>query len=802
MSSSSSSGGVKNLGGEIQNKKSKEDEIRENERRHNEETERRGILEGKGWGSGKRKSYLRSSSALPHSCQPSPHNGTRTANVDNEYSDEETHSNDEDESARKNNGDVEDEIEPPPPPPPPSSKSPSKNEFIYRPHERSTRLVEYFIVVSSKARIRKRKIEVHETSVEKEIAGTGRKIDLDTESQPLANGNANNKATALSGKISPKNVSFFKKGEISTEVQQSSTPIASNKKVIDASFVIRRSNDDDIADNQPITNKIPYASPEVLRRINSRSVHLPGVSSGVERKGSAIPIVPVVSEEGSGVTKDQTKISLSLTKSPEKKSGINKMRFKFLGRLKKSPPPPPATAVEKADKCQGLSTNVKVALGLEKLKDDGGKAYGNNQVLISPLSKDEVKSNSDRVNANNSNKPMASVTSSDNNHSFSSHHPSHVHPTIGKEKSPQNDQSFQETYDSSETESFKELSGASSSRTGGDISENIHMPQTGDEGAWENSRIPRHEIYFQPEVTTQYPLVDHVDNPLNPMIKHFCFPNNEVIFLTPVFQMPHIHHFVLTNDKGKKMFGTCLTIYEEFQPPDDKDMTEEEYEALAWYKSNRGKVHSNPEEGDNIEVTLTSTGKIRALYLPKVLCLLSAWPYLHAFREYLSQLYRLATMTNLMTVPIERYILNVCEEIPPPPPGSFKLQLKILNSTIQMWAPPANQPIPYVSLPFGRLFECLEIHNIIYIWYALTLERKILLVSSQSSLLTVCAEILCSLLFPMQWSHLYIPVLPRFLSPMLGKSIDIVVICPVILASFALFSQVLFVRLQISSGHY
>lgn len=159
-------------------------------------------------------------------------------------------------------------------------------------------------------------------------------------------------------------------------------------------------------------------------------------------------------------------------------------------------------------------------------------------------------------------------------------------------------------------------------------------------------------------------------------------------------------------------------------------------------------------------------------------------------------------MTNLMTVPIERYILNVCEEIPPPPPGSFKLQLKILNSTIQMWAPPANQPIPYVSLPFGRLFECLEIHNIIYIWYALTLERKILLVSSQSSLLTVCAEILCSLLFPMQWSHLYIPVLPRFLSPMLGKSIDIVVICPVILASFALFSQVLFVRLQISSGHY
>ena len=31
----------------------------------------------------------------------------------------------------------------------------------------------------------------------------------------------------------------------------------------------------------------------------------------------------------------------------------------------------------------------------------------------------------------------------------------------------------------------------------------------------------------------------------------------------------------------------------------------------------------------------------------------------------------------------------------------------------------------------------------------------------------MCAEILCSMIFPMRWSHLYIPVLPLFLSPML-----------------------------------
>ncbi len=90
-----------------------------------------------------------------------------------------------------------------------------------------------------------------------------------------------------------------------------------------------------------------------------------------------------------------------------------------------------------------------------------------------------------------------------------------------------------------------------------------------------------------------------------------------------------------------------------------------------------------------------------------------------------------------------------------------------MTSTLKFWAPPGNQPIAYVALPFEILFECLDIHNIIFVWYALTLERKVLLVSSQYSLLTVCSEILCSLLFPMQWSHLYIPIVPKFLTPML-----------------------------------
>jgi len=247
---------------------------------------------------------------------------------------------------------------------------------------------------------------------------------------------------------------------------------------------------------------------------------------------------------------------------------------------------------------------------------------------------------------------------------------------------------------------------------------------------------------LEPVITARYPKEDYPDQPLNIRLPHFCHPEGtDFIFPTREYKMPRIHHFVLTDSLGGKQYGTCLTVYEEFFPP--------------------GK------EGEEYREKKKKDKSLPTFYAPRVLCLLSTYPYLSSFRTYLTQLYRLATSTNVMTAPIERYVQNICSEIPAPPPGAFEVKLNILGSTVRFWAPPADQPIPYVSLPFKVLFECLDIGNVLFAWYTLACERKVLLVSSQLSLLTVCAEILQSLLFPMRWSHLYIPVLPRSLSPML-----------------------------------
>lgn len=281
------------------------------------------------------------------------------------------------------------------------------------------------------------------------------------------------------------------------------------------------------------------------------------------------------------------------------------------------------------------------------------------------------------------------------------------------------------------------------------------------------------DCMLEPVITARFPPFDHPGQPLNPMLPQFCYPQGiDHIVPSHEYKMPRIHHFVLTDSAGGKLYGTCLTVYEEFSIGDTTTRDNGDDISVISLLSAR----EEDQERANIEVTMEGSpivvrarrrSRNHTYYAPRVLCLLSTWPYLSAFRTYLTQLYRLATTTDLMNAPIERYILNICSEVPAPPPGSFEVTLSILDTQIRFWAPPADQPIPYVSLNYGVIFECLDIDNVLFVWYTLACERKILLVSSQLSLLTVCAEILCSMLFPMRWSHLYIPVLPRFLTPML-----------------------------------
>uniref|UniRef100_F6VW57 UDENN domain-containing protein n=1 Tax=Ornithorhynchus anatinus TaxID=9258 RepID=F6VW57_ORNAN len=79
-------------------------------------------------------------------------------------------------------------------------------------------------------------------------------------------------------------------------------------------------------------------------------------------------------------------------------------------------------------------------------------------------------------------------------------------------------------------------------------------------------------------------------------------------------------------------------------------------------------------------------------------------------------------------------------------------------------APDANS-LP--SIPESRnlteLVVAMTPENILHLYSSLLCERRILLTASKLSTLTACIHASASLLYPMQWQHVYIPTLPPHL---------------------------------------
>ena len=67
------------------------------------------------------------------------------------------------------------------------------------------------------------------------------------------------------------------------------------------------------------------------------------------------------------------------------------------------------------------------------------------------------------------------------------------------------------------------------------------------------------------------------------------------------------------------------------------------------------------------------------------------------------------------------------------------------------------------------LFTCLSIENIILLWEAILLERKVFIISkSKSTLINICMALI-TLIFPFKWIHVFIPILPEKLKPFLDS---------------------------------
>ncbi|XP_030575687.1 DENN domain-containing protein 5B-like isoform X2 [Archocentrus centrarchus] len=287
---------------------------------------------------------------------------------------------------------------------------------------------------------------------------------------------------------------------------------------------------------------------------------------------------------------------------------------------------------------------------------------------------------------------------------------------------------------------------------------------------------------FKSKVLAHYP--ENVEwNPFDQdAVNMLCMPKG-LSFRTQVDQRdPQFHSFIITKEDGSRTYGFVLTFYEEVTSPQICSAMQTLYQmhnaehastnAPSCSSSSSSSMDSLASSVDDGESTTSSSSSASravgsydssrdTLYVSKALCLITPMPFMHACRCFLSQLHWAVTAATTHPLPLESYVYNILYEVPLPAPGR-SLKFHGVYEPIVCQRPGPGE-LPLADFPLAEAFTLLGVENLVQVFTCTLLEMQILLYSQDYQRLMTVAEGITTLLFPFQWQHVYVPILPASL---------------------------------------
>lgn len=219
---------------------------------------------------------------------------------------------------------------------------------------------------------------------------------------------------------------------------------------------------------------------------------------------------------------------------------------------------------------------------------------------------------------------------------------------------------------------------------------------------------------------------------------------------------------VLTNVDGNHYYCAVLSFNEKVSITPSKPVDEEEENMTLGNKP--------------ILQTPAAITHHNIMYAPKCLVLVSRLDYSETFKNCLGTIYTV----YLESLPylLETLIGNILGCIQIPPAGGPQVRFSIGAGDKQALQPPLSSTLPGESLRFLRnliqqfsfisvtgscaslLFKQLGKKNVLLLYCAAMTEHKILFHSTSYSRLTESCRALTSLMYPLRYTHTYVPILP------------------------------------------
>eukprot|EP01083_Nonionella_stella_P275576 935972_1 len=236
----------------------------------------------------------------------------------------------------------------------------------------------------------------------------------------------------------------------------------------------------------------------------------------------------------------------------------------------------------------------------------------------------------------------------------------------------------------------------------------------------------RHALFaLKPKIVDRYPTRNYSDTPLLPWVARASMPRGVRARTIP--PAPRYFTFTGWNIDGSKLYGACLEVFE-----------------IMDIKKQRQPV-----------------------YIPKTLGFISHYPYFYAFDVFLRCLWHVIPKKLIR---LEDLLMHYFYDIPAPLPrkkiaydlGKMKVLLACRNEF----------DVPIMELPIETPFTQLSKDRICMIIKLLLLEHRIVFVCTLVHELTPVCELFASLLFPLRWRHLFIPLVCRPMAEALKKMAD------------------------------
>ncbi|XP_042130322.1 DENN domain-containing protein 5B isoform X4 [Peromyscus maniculatus bairdii] len=280
---------------------------------------------------------------------------------------------------------------------------------------------------------------------------------------------------------------------------------------------------------------------------------------------------------------------------------------------------------------------------------------------------------------------------------------------------------------------------------------------------------------FKSKVLAHYP--QNIEwNPFDQdAVNMLCMPKGLSFRTQADNKDPQFHSFIITREDGSRTYGFVLTFYEEvtskqictaMQTLYQMHNAEQYSSVYASSSCSMDSLASSIDEGD-----ATSLLKLQrynsydinrdTLYVSKSICLITPLPFMQACKKFLLQLYKAVTSQQPPPLPLESYIHNILYEVPLPPPGRSLKFYGVYEPVVCQRPGPGELPLS--DYPLREAFELLGLENLVQVFTCVLLEMQILLYSQDYQRLMTVAEGITTLLFPFQWQHVYVPILPASL---------------------------------------